>query len=83
MTRDQKPGRFKLVGGSTPNPGRRRDDRFAPSPALASSVDDPGETADAITSPPRVLLLASLFLLACAAGGACTVMLGLVEGLVQ
>lgn len=79
MSRDQKPGKFKLVGGQKPNPGRRIDDPVegeAQSGAAQAVVSAPA------TAPARGsgLVLPLLFLVACAGGGAGAVFFGLAGG---
>lgn len=78
MSRDQKPGKFKLVGATAPNPGRRRDDKVAaPAPAAGSAnAADPA----AEVSRSGGLLPVILFLIASALGGAGAVFFGLVRG---
>lgn len=71
MSRDQKPGRFKLVGGSTPNYGRRSGDKSEP-PVPAAPVT----VAHATPSRFWRLLLPLLFLAGCASGGAIAVFFG-------
>ncbi len=65
MSRDQKPGKIRLVSGAAPpqpqaQPERRGDDPQPPVPASVEKAPKRG----------RGLLLASLFLIGCAAGGA-------------
>ena len=51
MSRDQKPGKFKLVGVAAPNPGRRRDD-MQPDPASDRALAASGQdgAADALAN---------------------------------
>ncbi len=61
MSRDQKPGKIRLVSGAVPpQPERRADD---PKPPVAAPTEK---------APKRGpgLVLAILFLIGCAAGGA-------------
>lgn len=81
MSRDQKPGKFKLVGTAA-NPGRRIGDKV---PRQSAEAIDAGRLvvpiAAAGSSKSSRLLLSLVFLLCCAAGGGGAVMIGLVEGL--
>lgn len=79
MSRDQKPGKFKLVGGQKPNLGRRIDDQVegeAQAEGLQAVVSAPA--AAPAKGPGLVLPL--LFLVACAGGGAGAVFFGLAGG---
>ena len=75
MSRDQKPGRMRIIAGGAkpPHPLRRASDRVAAAEAGL------GE-APANIAPPKsraILWLSLLFLLCCIAGGvAVTLMLG-------
>lgn len=80
MSRDQKPGKVKLVGVAAPNPGRRRDDQL-PGQAATGSGDAPAHASEVRVNGGSGMLLALLFLLCCAIGGAAAVFFGLVGGL--
>jgi hypothetical protein len=86
VSRDQKPGKFKLVGVAAPNPGRRRDDK-QPDPAsdralAASGQDGAADPLADVKAPARSgLLQPLLFILCCAIGAAGAVFFGLVGGL--
>ena len=82
MSRDQKPGKVKLVASSATNRGRRISDAL---PSDAASAVRPGVGAPGATAGHKgaALLPALLFLAACAAGGAGTVFFGLVGGVVE
>ena len=76
MSRDQKPAKVRLVAGAPVNYGRRAEDRV-PSEAMdALPAETAAEMAPASRKGPT-LVLALLFLVACAMGGAGTVFLGL------
>lgn len=73
MSHDQKPGRMRVVSGTAATPKRRRGD------VAASAPPGPGaQVVEAVPSPAlpaaaaarRGRLLAPLFLLGCAIGGA-------------
>ncbi|MEW9854494.1 hypothetical protein [Novosphingobium sp. M1R2S20] len=81
MSRNQKPGKFKLVGaGAQPNYGRRIGDAL-PGDADAGAGAGVATAAAAAGSETNVrgaLLRALLFLAACAAGGVAAVYFGLI-----
>lgn len=73
MSHDQKPGKMRVVGNSA---GRRRDD-VAPISAAAAPVAGPAPGSDAPEAARKpVLLLAILFVVGCALGGAAMSLLG-------
>ncbi|MET1754383.1 hypothetical protein ABVV53_02725 [Novosphingobium sp. RD2P27] len=82
MSRNQKPGKFKLVGsGAQPNYGRRAGDAMPGDPKVApGDPQAPAPIVAAEGSGSPGLLLPLLFLAACAAGGMATVYFGLVGG---
>jgi hypothetical protein len=81
MSRNQKPGKFKLVG-STPAPPRRRiGDRSGSQPAGKNGLDRQGADPAAEPSSRLSLLLPLSFVLGCAGGGSAAVYFGLVGGL--
>lgn len=84
MSRDQKPGKVKLVAGSAQNFDRRIGDQNAGGPGAPQDIRGMADPATGATlSTPRRLLPALLFLVCCAAGGSGAVAFGLVEGLSQ
>ncbi len=70
MSYDQRPGRMRVVGQSTPQPQRRRGD----SPQESDAAQLPA--VDAVPAKPRglSLLLIGLFLLGSAGGGVAVAM---------
>lgn len=83
MSRDQKPGKFKLVGTAA-NPGRRIGDKVQRQAAAEMGGKGHVASVESAESPKSSrLFLPLMFLLCCAAGGAGAVMIGLVEGLQQ
>lgn len=82
MSRNQKPGKFKLVGsGAQPNYGRRASDVVPGEPKVAPGTPQPlAPIVAAEESGAGGLLLPSLFVAACAAGGVAAVYFGLVGG---
>jgi len=81
MSRDQKPGKFKLVGNAKPNPGRRVEDQLAGAQDGGSgAVTGPAATGINESARRPGLLAPLLFLIGCAGGGAGVVWLGLVGG---
>lgn len=82
MSRDQKPGKFKLVGVAATNPGRRRDDRQSEQVLVATALESAADPAgDAQADKRHGLFQIMLFVLCSAIGAAGTVYLGLVGGL--
>lgn len=82
VIRDQKPGKFKLVGAAAPNPGRRRDDQLQEQALAAAESEYVVPLAGDAEAPARSgVLVALLFLLCCAVGGAAVVLFGLVGDL--
>lgn len=80
VSRDQKPGKFKLVGSAAPTPARRAGDKVARPSAAASA------TLAAASNAPSASArwgMALLFLATSAAGGAGAVLFGLVDGLAK
>ncbi len=75
MSRDQKPARVKLVASSTTNYGRRLEDQM-PREEAGSLSAGAGAANVPTARKGSALLLSSLFLVACAAGGAGMVFLG-------
>jgi hypothetical protein len=80
MSSNQKPGKFKVVGTTPANPGRRIGDGAdsGTAPGAATIAARPGAAGQ---SGKANLLLPALFVLGCATGGAGVVYLGLVAGL--
>lgn len=78
MSRDQKPGKFKLVGGTAPNYGRRASDKVPGEPVGATPRIAARDEQEAIDAPrSRGLLLSLLYLLFCGIGGAVVEFFGL------
>ena len=75
MSRNQKPGKVKLVAGA-PRHDRRASDRGAGETTAASSREGLSLAPAAEQSQPTSWLLILLFLAACALGGAGTAYLG-------
>jgi hypothetical protein len=70
MSRDQRPGKIRLVDGQAASaPQRRFDDKRAQAPE-ASAVDAAAEPEAAPASRGGSIVLTGLFLIGCAAGGA-------------
>ena len=68
MSRDQRPGKLKLVGSGTTVPLRRRGDRApAARPAVSTA---PGAKPAPVRREASGLLMSILFLLAAGAAGA-------------
>ena len=82
MSRNQKPGKIKVVAARTPNPGRRRGDNAA-HPGEAGVELVPAQAVAVSRFGASFLLLALVFLLACAAGGAAATYFGLVGDMVK
>ena len=74
MSRDQRPGKMKVVAGAAPTPRRRRSDRLEDEEARAIDRRRPEapSAAPAIDAGVSGRLLGSLFILGCAGGGAAT-----------
>jgi hypothetical protein len=81
MSRNQKPGKFKLVGTTPAAPARRIGDQVPGEPRADASANAGVHAPAAEHSGSRGMLLALLFLLACAGGGSGAVYFGLVGGL--
>ncbi|OAN54814.1 MULTISPECIES: hypothetical protein [unclassified Sphingobium] len=79
MSSDQRPGKVRVFssGTATPQPARRRGDRVEAAP-----VADPPRLPAPAAKPGggRFLLLAGLFLLGCAVGGALLAWFGPMPG---
>lgn len=81
MSRNQKPGKFKLVGTTPAVPARRIGDQVRGEPTADAGIKAAVQAHAAEHSGSRGILLALLFLLACAGGGSGAVYFGLVGGL--
>lgn len=74
MSRDQRPGKMKVVARAAPTPRRRRSDRLEDEEARAIERRRP---EGATIAPPADAgvsgrLLGALFVIGCASGGAAT-----------
>lgn len=85
MSRDQKPGKVKLVSGAGTNYGRRAGDKIAGQPVPATTAEGVQSAEDqaAEVSRSRGLLMPVLFLVFCAFGGSGAVFLGLAGNLAR
>lgn len=74
MSRDQRPGKMKVVAGAAPTPRRRRSDRLAD--AEVEAIERRRLAAPSVAPPADAgmsgRLLGALFVLGCAGGGAAT-----------
>ncbi|MEA1013965.1 hypothetical protein [Sphingosinicella sp. LY1275] len=78
MSRDQKPGRVRVVSGSLPaTPMRRATDRAGLGALEGSITAPPTEAAPDAARASGMLLPSLLFLLGCAIGGVAFASLGL------
>ena len=83
MSHDQKPGKVRVVGNAAAVPQRRRNDVVIDAPASPASPGAAGSPAAAAasragaTAGGRQVLLAVLFVIGCAIGGAALPLLGI------
>ena len=75
MSRDQKPGKVRVIAGGAvaPQPERRRTDRDANAPAGTAADREPDSAAPVTGGLAFVPVI--LFLLCCASGGIATTLL--------
>lgn len=73
MSHDQKPAKMRVVGNSM---GRRRGDMVPAPAAVAPPPVRTGATEASGTARKPILVLAGLFVLGCALGGAALPLLG-------
>ena len=74
MSRDQRPGKLKLVGSGTTVPARRRGDRVPVARPAVSSA--PAVKSEPVRRRASGLLLSLLFLVAAGAAGTGVALLG-------
>lgn len=79
MSSDQRPGKVRVFSSNAAmaTPARRRGD---PQPATVPAVEPVASAREDVARPGRTLLLAVLFLLGCAIGGAVIAWQGLMPG---
>lgn len=75
MSHDQKPGRLRVVSNAASAPQRRRGDAASDA---QQDVAGPATAPVATSSRKPALLLAMLFIVGCAAGGAALPFTGLI-----